>query len=417
MRVILSGGNIYRDGALQRLDIAIEKGRIILISPQIDPSEGDVFLDVDGLAVFPGFIDVHTHLREPGFFYKESIKTGTAAAAKGGFTTVFSMPNLNPCPDTLSHLKEQTDIIDRDAIVRVFPYGTITKGEKGEDLSDMEDLAPFVCAFSDDGRGVQKGDVMERAMQKAAALGKVIVAHCEDNDLLRGGYIHDGAYARSHGHKGICSESEWGQIARDVLLAEKTGCAYHVCHVSTKESVEVIRQAKKRGVNVTCETAPHYLTLTEDDLKEDGRFKMNPPLREKADQESLIEGLKDGTIDMIATDHAPHSFEEKNKGLAGSAMGIVGLETAFPVLYTKLVKTKKMPLSTLVDALTKNPAKRFGLDSGIEVGAVADLTVFDLNKEYEIDPSGFLSKGKSTPFAGWKVFAKNIYTLKDGRIV
>ena len=361
--------------------------------------------------VFPGFADVHVHLREPGFSYKETIASGTRAAAHGGYTAVCAMPNLNPVPDSGEHLEVQEAAIAAGAVIHVYPYGAITVGEQGEALADLAALAPRVCGFSDDGRGVQARAMMEAAMVEAKALGKVIAAHCEDNSLLRGGYIHDGQYARTHGHKGICSESEWGPIARDLELAAKTGCKYHVCHISTKESVELIRQAKKSGVDVTCETGPHYLVLDDSCLREDGRFKMNPPLRDRSDREALVEGLRDGTIDMIATDHAPHSAEEKARGLAKSAMGVVGIETAFPVVYTYLVKPGLVPLETVVNALTVNPRTRFGLPLG------EDFSVWDLEDRYVIDPETFLSLGRATPFAGMEVQGRNLLTVCGGKAV
>ena len=361
--------------------------------------------------VFPGFADVHVHLREPGFSYKETIASGTRAAAHGGYTAVCAMPNLNPVPDSGEHLAVQEAAIAAGAVIHVYPYGAITVGEQGETLADLAALAPRVCGFSDDGRGVQARAMMEAAMVEAKALGKVIAAHCEDNSLLRGGYIHDGGYARTHGHKGICSESEWGPIARDLELAAKTGCKYHVCHISTKESVELIRQAKKSGVDVTCETGPHYLVLDDSCLREDGRFKMNPPLRDRSDREALVEGLRDGTIDMIATDHAPHSAEEKARGLAKSAMGVVGIETAFPVVYTYLVKPGLVPLETVVNALTVNPRTRFGLPLG------EDFSVWDLEDRYTIDPARFLSLGRATPFAGMEVQGRNLLTVCGGKAV
>ena len=361
--------------------------------------------------VFPGFADVHVHLREPGFSYKETIASGTRAAAHGGYTAVCAMPNLNPVPDSGEHLEVQEAAIAAGAVIHVYPYGAITVGEQGEALADLAALAPRVCGFSDDGRGVQARAMMEDAMVEAKALGKVIAAHCEDNALLRGGYIHDGQYARTHGHKGICSESEWGPIARDLELAAKTGCKYHVCHISTKESVELIRQAKKSGVDVTCETGPHYLVLDDSCLREDGRFKMNPPLRDRSDREALVEGLRDGTIDMIATDHAPHSAEEKARGLAKSAMGVVGIETAFPVVYTYLVKPGLVPLETVVNALTVNPRTRFGLPLG------EDFSVWDLEDRYVIDPETFLSLGRATPFAGMEVQGRNLLTVCGGKAV
>lgn len=362
-------------------------------------------------SIFPGFCDVHVHFREPGFSYKETIRTGSLAAARGGYTAVCTMPNLNPVPDSIPHLKEQTDIIEKDAVIHVYPYGAITVGEQGETLSDLEGMAASAIAFSDDGKGVQEEEMMREAMLRAKSLGKIIAAHCEVNELLHGGYIHDGAYAAAHGHKGICSESEWRQIERDVRLSKETGCAYHVCHISCKESVEIIRKAKAEGVDVTCETGPHYLIYTEDDLKEDGRFKMNPPLRSREDHAALIEGIQDGTIDMIATDHAPHSAEEKAKGLAGSAFGIVGLETAFPLLYTHLVKTQVISMERLIELLSFAPKKRFGIKSGI------DFSVWNLDAEEVIDPKDFLSMGKATPFEGMKVFGKCLATVCDGKLV
>ena len=365
----------------------------------------------DSYTIFPGFCDVHVHFREPGYSYKETIQSGSLAAAHGGYTAVCTMPNLNPVPDSLSHLNEQLDLISRGAVIRVLPYGAITVGEKGETLSDMDDMASQVIAFSDDGKGMQEEARMREAMLKAHSLGKIIAAHCEVNELLHGGYIHDGAYAKAHGHKGICSASEWKQIKRDVQLAKETGCAYHVCHISCRESVEIIRRAKADGVDVTCETAPHYLIYTEDDLLEDGRFKMNPPLRSKDDRAALIEGIQDGTIDMIATDHAPHSAEEKSKGLAGSAFGIVGLETAFPLLYTYLVKKDIISMSRLIELLCDALRRRFGIPNG------DDFSVWDLNAGYRIDPNEFLSKGRSTPFEGTEVYGKCLATVHDGKIV
>lgn len=360
---------------------------------------------------FPGFCDVHVHFREPGFSYKETIGTGSRAAAAGGYTAVCTMPNLSPVPDSVENLRLEQDIIDRDAVIAVYPYASITKSELGEELSDMEALKSKAVAFSDDGKGVQSEDMMRRAMEKAASLGKIIAAHCEVNELLRGGYIHDGRYAAEHGHVGICSESEWREIERDVRLAGETDCAFHVCHISCRESVEIIRKAKRDGVNVTCETAPHYLVLCEDDLMEDGRFKMNPPLRSADDRAALIEGIKDGTIDMIATDHAPHSKEEKSKGLKGSAMGITGLETAFPVLYSRLVKPGVISLERLIELMAVNPRKRFGIPIG------DDYTVWDLDAEYEIDPAEFISMGRATPFEGMKVSGRCIRTVYGGKTI
>ena len=417
MKLILKGGNVFTNGALSPLDILIENGCIKETACKIDDKNADI-IDVRGLAVFPGFSDVHVHLREPGFLSKETIKTGTLAAARGGYTAVCSMPNLSPCPDTLEHLKVQLDAIERDACIKVVPYGTITERECGEKLSEMEAMAPYVAAFSDDGRGVQNDEMMEAAMLKAKSLGKIIAAHCEDNSLLRGGYIHDGEYAKAHGHRGICSESEWKQVERDLELVRKTGVSYHVCHISTKETVALIRQAKKDGLDVTCETGPHYLTMTDADLMEHGRFKMNPPLRAEEDRRALVEGLLDGTIDMIATDHAPHTAEEKSRGLEKSPMGVVGLETAFSVLYTELVKKGVMTLDMLIEKMSAAPAKRFGLGGGkIAVGEKANLCVFDLDKEYIIDSSEFLSMGKATPFEGKKVSGRSKMTIFGGKTV
>lgn len=361
--------------------------------------------------VFPGFCDVHVHFREPGFSYKETIKSGSMAAARGGYTAVCTMPNLKPVPDNAENLRLQLDIIKRDAVINVYPYAAITAMQAGLELSDMDATAPYCIAFSDDGRGVQSEEMMRAAMKKAKELGKMIVAHCEVNSLLNGGYIHDGEYAKANGHRGICSESEYAQIARDIKLASETGCRYHVCHISTKESVELIRNAKRSGVDITCETAPHYLVMDDGDLQEDGRFKMNPPLRSAEDRAALIEGIKDGTIDMIATDHAPHSAEEKSKGLEKSAFGIVGIETALPVLYTKLVKNGVISLEKLVDLLCINPRKRFNIPLG------DDITVWDLNEEFTVDPNEFLSKGKSTPFEGEKLFGRCVLTVCNGKAV
>ena len=368
-------------------------------------------LNTSKYALLPGFCDVHVHFREPGFSYKETIASGCRAAARGGYTAVCTMPNLDPVPDSVGHLREQTAIIARDARIAVCPYAAITVGEAGSELADLEALAPFVVAFSDDGHGVQDEGLMREAMQRAKALGKLIAAHCEDNSLLRGGYLHDGAYAKAHGHRGICPKSEWGQIARDLELAAATGCAYHVCHISARESVHIIREAKKSGVDVSCETAPHYLLLDESDLREDGRFKMNPPLRAREDREALLEGLSDGTIDMIATDHAPHAAAEKARGLAGSAFGIVGLETAFPLLYTNLVKRGVLPLEALVALLDAKPRERF------RIPRENDFSIWDLNEAYRIDPNEFLSKGKASPFAGQTVSGRCKLTVYHGNVV
>ena len=373
--------------------------------------DGEISSLFDNYYILPGFCDVHVHFREPGFEYKETISSGSESAINGGYTTVFTMPNLKPVPDSLENLNIQLNAIKKCDLIEVIPYGSITKGQMGEELSDMEDIAPYVCAFSDDGRGVQSDDMMEKAMLKAKSLNKLIVAHCEDNSLLFGGYIHDGEYAKMNGHKGICSASEYKQIERDIKLVKKTGVKYHVCHISTKESVDIIRKAKAEGVDITCETGPHYLVFNDLDLQDDGRFKMNPPIRSEEDRLALIEGIKDGTIDMIATDHAPHSFEEKSKGLKGSLNGIVGLETAFPILYTNLVKTGIITLEKLIELMAINPRKRFGLTLN------NDYAIWDLDCEYEIDSKDFKSKGKSSPFTGLKVYGKLIKTIKNGKIL
>ena len=393
---------LIRDGIIRRKGLGIEAGPDVTV------------IDTTGLTVSGGFTDLHVHFREPGYSYKETIRTGSLAAARGGYTTVCTMPNLNPVPDSLRHLDLEQEIIDRDAVIQVLPYASITIGRKGEQLVDFSSLKGRCVAFSDDGSGVQSREMMLKAMEAAADNGCIIAAHCEDNSLLRGGYIHDGAWCHEHGHKGICSESEWGQIKRDLELARLTGCRYHVCHISTAESVDLIRRAKDRGVRVSCETAPHYLALCENDMMEDGRFKMNPPLRSSADRDALIAGLNDGTIDAIATDHAPHSPEEKSKGLEHSAMGISGLETAFPVLYTYLVMSGKVSLQRILEALTSSPRKAFGLPPVLEEGAAADIAIIDTRTEFTIDSSRFLSLGHSTPFEGKRVHGKVLMTLKDG---
>ena len=401
MRYLLQNAQILSSGGVFRAaDVLLSGGRIVSIGDRISCHADAVSIDLHKAVLFPGFVDVHVHLREPGFSYKETIRTGTLAAAHGGFAHVAAMPNLDPVPDCAAALAVQRAIIEKDALVHVHPYGAVSVGEKGERLADLDGLAPGVIAFSDDGRGVQSESLMREAMMQCRRLGKILAAHCEDNSLLHGGYIHDGAYARAHGHRGICSESEWGPIARDLRLAEETGCAYHVCHVSTKESVALIRAAKRRGVDVTCETAPHYLTFTDEDLQEDGRFKMNPPLRAREDRDALIEGLLDGTIDMLVTDHAPHSREEKARGLEKSAMGVVGLETSFAASYTALVQTGILPLEKLVDLMHGAPMRRFGCGTELAEGQPADLTAFDLTKTYTVDPETFLTMGRATPFAG-----------------
>ena len=412
MDYIFKNCKVYRDGNFVSEDIGVCGG---VFAPAVSV-DGAIVIDCKNKYILPGFADVHVHLREPGFIYKETVASGSLAAAAGGYTTVCSMPNLIPAPDSPATLAPQLEAIKNTACINVLPYGTITKGQQGEELADMEGLAPLVAAFSDDGKGVQSEEMMLAAMLKAKELDKIIAAHCEDNSLLNGGYIHDGEYAKAHGHRGICSESEWGPIKRDLELAAKTGCKYHVCHISTKESVELIRQAKKNGVDVTCETGPHYLILDDSDLKEEGRFKMNPPLRAKADKEALIEGIIDGTIDMIATDHAPHSAEEKGRGLEKSLMGVVGIETAFPLLYTHFVKTGIIDMSRLIELMHTAPCKRFGFGGEIEIGAPADFTVFDLDEKYTINPDDFVSMGRSTPFEGFEVYGRCLMTVCGGKI-
>ena len=417
MNCIIHGAQVYEDGAFLKKDILIEDGRIASIAAELPLFPGVSVSPFDNCFVFPGFTDVHVHLREPGFSYKETIATGTAAAARGGYTSVCAMPNLNPVPDSAETLVPELHAIRRDARVHVYPYGSITAGERGEALSAMDELAPLVCAFSDDGVGVQSDELMEAAMVKAKSLGKRIVAHCEVNALLHSGCVHDGAFARSHGLPGISSESEWRMVARDLALARKTGCGYHVCHISTKESVALIRAAKRDGLDVSCETAPHYLTLCDEDLVDDGRFKMNPPLRAREDRDALLEGIRDGTVDMIATDHAPHSAEEKAGGLRGAKNGIVGLETAFPVLYTELVKPGVITLEKLIDLLHDAPMRIFGLGTPLAVGNPADLTVFDLCGKYAVDPAEFQTMGRATPFEGWRVNGRCLLTMVGGEAV
>ena len=415
--LLLKGGILIDGGGRRKGDLLVRDGRIAAIGPDIRYASDAQTVDCSGKFVSAGFVDVHVHFREPGQSYKETVRTGSLAAAHGGYTTVCTMPNLDPVPDSADTLALEQEIIDRDACIEVLPYAAITRGRKGLELVDFAALKGRCVAFSDDGSGVQSEQMMRSAMQAAAREDVILAAHCEDNSLLRGGYIHDGRYAAAHGHRGICSESEWGQIRRDLLLAEETGCRYHVCHISCAESVELIRSAKARGVRVTCETAPHYLTLCEDDLQEDGRFKMNPPLRRAEDRQALIEGLRDGTIDAIATDHAPHSAEEKSRGLEGSAMGVVGLETAFPVLYTELVIPGKLPLERIIEALTSGPRGAFRLDGGLQSGERADLTVIDPEAAWTVDPADFLSLGRATPFAGKLVRSRIVLTLKDGKPV
>lgn len=418
MGYLLAGGSVFLNGAFQTADVAVANGRIVSISPFL-PRKNQAVIKIDNLFVVPGFVDVHVHLREPGFSYKETIASGTAAAAAGGYTAVCSMPNLKPVPDSPETLQPELDAIARDAKIHVYPYGAITTGEQGQSLSDMAGMAPRVAGFSDDGRGVQSNDMMRAAMKQARALDRPIAAHCEVNELLTpGGCVHDGAWARAHGFPGISPQSEWRQIERDIGLVRETGCQYHVCHISTKQSVDLIRSAKAEDLPITCETGPHYLVLCEEDLKDEGRFKMNPPLRSAADRDALIEGLLDGTIDCIATDHAPHSAEEKLGGLRQSAFGIVGLETAFPILYTQLVQTGVVPLELLLDRLCTRPRRIFGLPGGnVAEGAPADLTVLDLNRPHAIVNSAFKSLGRATPFDGWMVAAAVAATICNGELV
>ena len=416
MKLLLNQMTVLRNGGAERVSVLVEDGRIVSLSKETPDAAGARVIELDHGYLFPGFVDVHVHLREPGFSYKETIATGTRAAAHGGYTAVCPMPNLKPVPDSLENLQPELDAIAKDAVIHVHPYGAITVGEKGKELADLEDMAPYVVAFSDDGKGVQNPEMMKQAMLRAKALGKIIVAHCEDESLLNGGYIHDGEYARAHGHRGNPSASEWKQVERDLDPVRETGCAYHVCHVSTKETVALIRKAKAEGLDVTCETTPHYLVFNDSMLQEEGCFKMNPPIRSEEDRQALIAGILDGTVDMIATDHAPHSAEEKGRGLAHSLFGIVGLETAFPVLYTELVKPGVLTLEQLIDRMVTNPARRFGIGSALEEGAPADLTVFDLDASYTIQPEDFLSMGKSSPFAGRTVFGKCLLTLSGGEI-
>lgn len=414
-RIVLKGGRVFSGGKSFEADVVVCGDRIAEVTPEAAILPGDKVVDCRGRWVSAGLVDLHVHLREPGFSSKETIATGTAAAAHGGFTTVCAMPNLEPAPDSLENLRRETAIIERDAVVKVLPYATITRRRAGREIVDFAALKPYVAAFSDDGSGVQDDDMMLAAMRAAAANDCIIAAHCEVNSLLHGGYIHDGAYAAAHGHKGISSESEWRQIERDIRLAEQTGCRYHVCHISTKESVALIRDAKRSGVRITCETGPHYLTMCDADLREEGRFKMNPPIRSAADRNALIEGVQDGTIDVIATDHAPHTAEEKSRGLAGSAMGVVGLETSFAVIYTKLVMAGIISPERMIELMAEAPRRIFALGGGLAAGEKADIAVFDLDNEFTVNPATFLSKGRSTPFEGWRLHGQTILTLVDGR--
>ena len=419
MTTLIKGAFVYMGAGFSKLDVLITDGKINTLGTSISTNGVDAVFYAQDKYLIPGFVDVHVHLREPGFSYKETIKTGTLAAAKGGYTAVCPMPNINPVPDSVENIKAELDLIKKDAVINVYPFASITKGRKGGgELVDFDALKNYAVGFSDDGTGVQKEQDMALAMEKCAKLGKIISAHCEVNDLLKGGYIHDGEYCKTHGHKGICSASEYEQIERDCMLAKETGVHYHVCHISTKESVDIIRKAKAEGVNVTCETGPHYLTMCDKDLQEDGRFKMNPPLRSEEDKQALLQGILDGTIDVIATDHAPHSAEENSKGLVGSAMGVVGLETSFAVLYTKLVKSGFITLEKLIELMSVNPRKIFDLPGGeIKEGEVADLALLDLDAKWCVNPDDFLSMGRATPFEGWQLQGKNVMTMCGGKTV
>ena len=414
--VLVRGAKVWIDGAFLKRDVLVEDGRLVEISDHIDPREGVKVVAGEGKHLLPGLVDLHVHFREPGFSYKETIASGSRAAARGGFTTVCTMPNLNPAPDSLENLQQQLDIIERDSCIEVLPFATITRGRSGEECVDFKSLAPRVAGFSDDGTGVQSAEVMEKAMNLVAPTGKMIAAHCEVESLLNGGYIHDGVWCREHGHKGICSESEWAEVKRDIALAERTGCRLHICHISTKESVALIRDAKSRGVKVSCETAPHYLALCDEDMQEDGRFKMNPPLRAREDMEALREGVVDGTIDVIATDHAPHSAEEKSRGLEKSAMGVVGIETSFATVYTLMVGGGYISLERLVDIMAENPRRLLGREKGIQVGGRANLVLVDLRSEFNVFTRELLSMGKATPLAGMRLRGEVLLTIADGRI-
>ena len=418
MRKLLQGAEVWHDGGFVRADVLVDGDRIAAVGLGL-PVEGCEVVPLGGMKILPGLVDVHVHLREPGFTTKETIASGTRAAAHGGYTTVCPMPNLSPAPDSPEHLAVELEAIRRDAVVKVLPYGCITRGQKGRgELVDFEALASDVVGFSDDGRGVQEEALMREAMRRVARTGRPVVAHCEVDALLNGGYIHDGDYCRAHGHRGISSESEWRQVERDIRLAAETGCRYHVCHVSTKESVELVRRAKAAGLSVSCETAPHYLVLCDEDMQEEGRFKMNPPLRTKEDVQALKEGLRDDVMDVIATDHAPHTFEDKNTSMKSAPFGIVGLETAACLTYTELVLGGYLTPMQMAEKMSYNPAKIIGIDKGdIEPGKVADIVIFDPDETYVIDKNTFFSKGRNTPFDGRKVTGKVRMTLVNGQVV
>lgn len=413
LNLLLKNGTVYYQGKMQKVDVLIQNGVVCKIDRDIQ-ADGCPVIDSSKFNIIPGLADVHVHLREPGFSYKETILTGTKAAAKGGFTLVAAMPNLNPVPDSAEHLKIELDRIEKNRVIKVLPYGSITVGEKGKELRDMAGMAKDVIAFSDDGKGVQNSEMMEKAMTVAKGLNKPIVAHCEVESLLNGGYIHDGEYAKLHGHKGISSASEYEEVIRDVNLSEKTGCQFHACHISTKESVDAIRQAKAKGLKVSGETGPHYLAFTDMDLQESGSWKMNPPIRSEEDRQALIKGVQDGTIECIITDHAPHSREEKSKGLAGSSMGVVGLETSFAAVNTYMVEKGYISFEKLVEVMSINPRKIFGLESGIQIGKPADITIVDPKAKWVVNPEEFISMGKATPFAGKTLTGKVIATIYNG---
>lgn len=413
LNLLLKNGTVYYQGKMQKVDVLIQNGVVCKIDRDIQ-ADGCPVIDSSKFNIIPGLADVHVHLREPGFSYKETILTGTKAAAKGGFTLVAAMPNLNPVPDSAKHLKIELDRIEKNRAIKVLPYGSITVGEKGKELRDMAGMAKDVIAFSDDGKGVQNSEMMEKAMTVAKELNKPIVAHCEVESLLNGGYIHDGEYAKLHGHKGISSASEYEEVIRDINLSEKTGCQFHACHVSTKESVDAIRQAKAKGLKVSGETGSHYLAFTDMDLQESGNWKMNPPIRSEEDRQALIKGVRDGTIECIITDHAPHSREEKSKGLAGSSMGVVGLETSFAAVNTYMVEKGYISFEKLVEVMSINPRKIFGLESGIQIGKPADITIVDPKAKWVVNPEEFISMGKATPFAGKTLTGKVIATIYNG---
>lgn len=415
-KILIKGARVWSQGELREADILVGDGKVLCVGEVGEVGPDVRVIDGEGRVLLPGLVDMHVHLREPGYSYKETIASGSRAAARGGFTTVCTMPNLNPAPDTMAHLQEQLDIIQRDAVIEVLPYATITTERKGSECVDFAGLAPYVAGFSDDGTGVQSDEVMQRAMQGVAAEGALLAAHCEVESLLNGGYIHDGGWCAEHGHKGICSESEWAEVKRDIEIAETTGCRLHVCHISTKESVELIRDAKSRGVKVSCETAPHYLALCDEDLKDEGRYKMNPPLRSRADMEALRKGAADGTIDVIATDHAPHSAEEKSRGLAGSAMGVVGIETSLAAIYTFMVAGGVIDFGRMMQMMAERPRELLGITGGIVVGERADMTLVDFNKEFTVEPTEFLSAGKATPFEGMRLRGEVLLTIAGGTV-